>query len=179
MKKLLVTQIAIMMMISAQSHAFYPGFQSLKKKLETTKQVQMKKKKVSNTCANFNGDWVGTCVEDGVKGSKEMSVVQEEGDCMSIEIFDDNFELTGQYQKSENSSGVFGAMNVALSSQWNTDQTAILFKGTILFSSAFLGSQNATIDAQVMYDGAELVTFTKVIGNFDGPKEISCRLSKK
>jgi hypothetical protein len=96
-------------------------------------------KKLSPICADFSGNWVGSCIDsDGVQEAIEMLVEQEKCEYLQMDGF--SFNINGLNTIANSSSpNAEWPMNVggSISMSWNDAQTRLYMNAGVSVASLF------------------------------------------
>lgn len=184
MKKILIT--AISLGLSFNASAFFSVKNLEKTALDKVKEAQKSQKTKSdpNTCANFSGKWKGVCALNGKKEEDTLNIQQY--NCAEIIFLREHgesqrYDLTGVGLENSGKTGFFSGLGILMGAKWSADNKVVQAEGLALINSPFLPSPHTMkISAQMLMDGTDLVTFSKVEGNSqpENDGERNCRFTK-
>ncbi len=179
-----IPALVIAVTFSTQAHALnlMSTFQKMAhKKMESTQTHLVKiQKGGDNQCEQFQGEWKGTCTENGK--TEEDTFFIEQNACTSISLGTtpseaQEYDLTGVGINSGSNAGIFNSQSQNMAAQWSPDRKTIRIVGNTLMNSPLISKPlTFTASGQITMDGGQLVTTLHSSGDDSG--DVNCRYSK-
>lgn len=177
-----------MLLLLTQTQAF--GFLAELNKFEQKSKAKIEKNKTNKVgikeikeCANFAGNWKGSCENKSTGEVYESQYFIEQEECQYISLGADlnntrRYDLTFGINHESTNTKQF-ALSLASAVKWNSTNQVLQLEANALVSSPYLfNSNNIKVTGQFMIQNGDLIEFTHVSGDDEGERDIVCKYKK-